>query len=88
VRRPCARAPAGAGARAPAPRLRADHPVDAWPARALEICRAHGGRYEERAADGGAEIATWREAFLRMPYLRDLLVRPGVFTDTFESAVT
>jgi alkyldihydroxyacetonephosphate synthase len=66
----------------------ADHPVDAWLARALEICSAHGGSYAERAADGGAEIGAWREAFFRMPYLRDLLVRLGVFIDTFESAVT
>jgi alkyldihydroxyacetonephosphate synthase len=64
----------------------ADHPVDAWLDRALAICREHGGRYE----DGGGDhaLGAWREAFLRMPYLRDLLVRLGVFTDTFESAVT
>jgi alkyldihydroxyacetonephosphate synthase len=64
----------------------ADHPVDAWLDRALAICREHGGRYED---DGGDRaLGSWREAFLRMPYLRDLLVRLGVFTDTFESAVT
>jgi len=33
---------------------------------------------------GGA----WREAFLRAPYLRDTLVAMGVFTETFETAVT
>jgi alkyldihydroxyacetonephosphate synthase len=33
---------------------------------------------------GGA----WREAFLRAPYLRDTLVVMGVFTETFETAVT
>jgi alkyldihydroxyacetonephosphate synthase len=64
----------------------ADHPVDPWLDRGLEICREHGGRFDD---DGGdREIGSWREAFLRMPYLRDLLVRLGVFTDTFESAVT
>jgi alkyldihydroxyacetonephosphate synthase len=65
----------------------ADHPVDAWLERALAICREHGGRFDE---DGGGDraLGSWREAFLRMPYLRDLLVRLGVFTDTFESAVT
>jgi alkyldihydroxyacetonephosphate synthase len=65
----------------------ADHPVGAWLERALEICREHDGRYEE---DGGGDraLGSWREAFLRMPYLRDLLVRLGVFTDTLESAVT
>jgi alkyldihydroxyacetonephosphate synthase len=30
----------------------------------------------------------WREAFLRAPYLRDTLVLMGVFTETFETAVT
>jgi alkyldihydroxyacetonephosphate synthase len=64
----------------------ADHPVDAWLERALAICRQHGGRYEEPGGDG--TLGSWREAFLRMPYLRDLLVRLGVFIDTFESAVT
>src|SRR3954464_13180262 len=64
----------------------ADHPVDAWLHRALEICREHGGRYDD---DGGERaLGSWRDAFLRMPYLRDVLVRLGVFTDTFESAVT
>src|SRR4051812_36003959 len=66
----------------------ADHPVDAWLARALEICREHGGRYDEDGGDEERALGSWREAFLRMPYLRDLLVRLGVFTDTFESAVT
>src|SRR4051812_19586747 len=64
----------------------AAHPVDAWLHRALEICREHGGRYDD---DGGERaLGSWRDAFLRMPYLRDVLVRLGVFTDTFESAVT
>jgi alkyldihydroxyacetonephosphate synthase len=67
----------------------ADHPVDAWLARALEICREHGGRHDDDAGGGGDRaLGSWREAFLRMPYLRDLLVRLGIFTDTFESAVT
>jgi alkyldihydroxyacetonephosphate synthase len=64
----------------------ADHPVDAWLDRALQICREHGGRYDDSGGDRA--LGSWREAFLRMPYLRDLLVRLGVFTDTFESAVT
>jgi alkyldihydroxyacetonephosphate synthase len=65
----------------------ADHPVEPWLDRALAICREHGGRWDD---GGGADRAlrSWREAFLRMPYLRDLLVRLGILTDTFESAVT
>src|SRR5919108_19133 len=53
------------------------------------ICRDHGGVHdEEGAGSAGGAIGSWRAAFLRMPYLRDMLVRLGVFTDTFESAVT
>jgi len=63
----------------------ADHPVDPWLERALAICREHGGTWED---GGDRALGSWREAFLRMPYLRDMLVRLGVFTDTFESAVT
>ena len=63
-----------------------DHPVDDALARALELCRAHGGEPDEPAAGAGA--GAWREAFLRMPYLRDMLVRLGVLSDTFETAIT
>jgi alkyldihydroxyacetonephosphate synthase len=65
----------------------ADHPVDPWLDRALAICREHGGAWSE-GGGGDRALGSWREAFLRMPYLRDLLVRLGVLTDTFESAVT
>ncbi|HEX5901145.1 MAG TPA: FAD-binding oxidoreductase [Solirubrobacteraceae bacterium] len=63
-----------------------DHPVEHDLARALELCRAHGGEPDEPAAGAGA--GAWREAFLRMPYLRDMLVRLGVLSDTFETAIT
>ena len=63
-----------------------DHPVEDELARALELCRAHGGEPDEPA--GGSSAGAWREAFLRMPYLRDMLVRLGVLSDTFESAIT
>jgi alkyldihydroxyacetonephosphate synthase len=67
----------------------ADHPVDHWLDLALAICREHGGVHdEEGAGSAGGAIGSWRAAFLRMPYLRDMLVRLGFFTDTFESAVT
>jgi alkyldihydroxyacetonephosphate synthase len=67
----------------------ADHPVDAWLERGLEICRDHGGAFEAPGT-GSAErtLAVWREAFLRGPYVRDLLVRLGVLTDTIETAIT
>jgi alkyldihydroxyacetonephosphate synthase len=72
-------------------------------AAALEICKEHGGSWEERAEDSrgsGAsasgrrerrpsdDVAAWREAFLRAPYLRDVFVAMGVLSETFESAIT
>ncbi len=77
----------------------ADHPLQAWMARALELVGDHGGRYDKAAAErsmsaedssehrGGAAGA-WREAFIRMPYWRDPAVGLGVIMDTFESAIT
>jgi alkyldihydroxyacetonephosphate synthase len=75
----------------------ADHPLDAWMERALEICRAHGGepaeqpkigeRSDSEGERGGSEGA-WRDAFLRAPYLRDTLIAGGVISETFETAVT
>jgi alkyldihydroxyacetonephosphate synthase len=64
----------------------ADHPVDAWIGRALEIVRDHGGR--PLAGRDGDPAGTWRERFLRMPYLRDVLVRHGLVVETFETACT
>jgi alkyldihydroxyacetonephosphate synthase len=75
----------------------ADHPLDAWMARALELCGDHGGEVggEPRlssdsggagAREGGA--GAWREAFVQAPYLRDTLIAGGIVSDTFESAMT
>jgi alkyldihydroxyacetonephosphate synthase len=66
-----------------------DHDVGDALARGLAICRGHGGEWDEPAADGGGDsVGAWREAFLRMPYLRDMLMRMGVLSDTFETAIT
>jgi alkyldihydroxyacetonephosphate synthase len=67
----------------------ADHPVDAWMERALECCADHGGRASV-AKDGTGDdaVGTWREAFLRAPYLRDTFVAAGILSETFETAVT
>jgi alkyldihydroxyacetonephosphate synthase len=69
----------------------ADHPLDAWMKRALECCSDHGGTPEQsRAANGHREGAAgmWRNAFIRMPYLREPLVRRAIISDTFETAIT
>jgi alkyldihydroxyacetonephosphate synthase len=71
----------------------ADHPLEAWMARALEICAEGGGVFDQAAANapdahlrGGA--GAWREAFIRMPYNREFLSAIAVINDTFETAIT
>jgi alkyldihydroxyacetonephosphate synthase len=62
----------------------ADHPLDAWQARALELARDHGG-----SVLGDMSFAeAWRQAFIRMPYQREILVPLGALADTFETAIT
>jgi len=74
----------------------ADHPLDAWMARALECAADHGGKFSEGAgrtktegdaARGGAAGA-WRQSFLGAPYLRDALIGLGMISETFETAIT
>jgi alkyldihydroxyacetonephosphate synthase len=74
----------------------ADHPLDAWMARALECARDHGGQVPEdagrtrRSEEGAREGAAgaWRAAFLAAPYLRDAIVAMGMISETFETAIT
>jgi alkyldihydroxyacetonephosphate synthase len=66
----------------------ADHPVDPWMERALELAREHGGVGDAKRSDGGDAVGTWRQAFLRAPYLRDVFVAAGIISDTFETAIT
>ena len=68
----------------------ADHPLDAWMARAAELCRDHGGELPDEPRVGGRDEAAdaWRDAFLQMPYLRDTLIAGGIFAETFETAIT
>ncbi len=63
----------------------ADHPVDFPMDRACAICADHGGVVGDRRGSG---VGAWREAFLRAPYVRDILVAMGVLSETFETAVT
>jgi alkyldihydroxyacetonephosphate synthase len=57
---------------------------------ALACCADHGGTWDEPRGetDPDASVGSWREAFLRAPYLRDTLVAMGVVSETFETAVT
>lgn len=75
----------------------ADHPLEAWMQRALELCRDHGGVAPEgaRFADesdvpdsGQGATESWRSAFLRMPYQRDALAQRSLIVETFETACT
>jgi alkyldihydroxyacetonephosphate synthase len=52
---------------------------------ALARCTEYGG--EAREGSGGA-AASWREAFLRAPYIRDTLVSMAILSETFETAIT
>jgi alkyldihydroxyacetonephosphate synthase len=70
-----------------------DHPVQASMERALALCREHGGvappRATGAASSAGEEaVGGWREAFLRAPYVRDVMVAMGVLSETFETAIT
>jgi alkyldihydroxyacetonephosphate synthase len=65
----------------------ADHALDALLQRALELCADHGGTALEKR-DAGDASATWRNAFLRMPYFRNFLTPLGLIADTFETAIT
>jgi alkyldihydroxyacetonephosphate synthase len=71
----------------------ADHPLEPWIERALELARDHGGRDEgaqirrqEQGAREGAAGA-WRNSFVRAPYTRDALIALSVITETFETAI-
>ncbi|MEV7546225.1 FAD-binding oxidoreductase [Streptomyces sp. NPDC089915] len=80
----------------------AHEPVDGRLASAVSLARSHGGRRGGTSGGGGpagtrapagdrggdAAVGAWREAFLRMPYLRDGLVRMGAVAETFETAAT
>lgn len=74
----------------------ADHPIDPWLDRAVQIAEEHRGTVvarRSRQAESEGETTedasvTWRTAFLRMPYQRDALARRGVIAETFETACT
>jgi alkyldihydroxyacetonephosphate synthase len=69
----------------------ADHPVEPALERAVELYRGHGGTPTSARDRGGSGVATeksWRDSFIRAPYLRDALVRLGVVVETFETSCT
>ncbi len=71
----------------------ADHDVERWMTTALVCCSDHGGSWSPPTRRGGGSassgaVGSWREAFLRAPYLRDVFIAVGVLSETFETAIT
>src|SRR6266404_3035604 len=73
----------------------ADHPLQAWMSRALELLAEAGGTcprgavYRDRGEKArDEESAKWRDAFFAAPYLQSALVSLGILADTFETACT
>ena len=71
----------------------ADHPLDSWIKRALELCADHGGRYDKNTssdpnAHRSGAVGQWRDTFLRGPFYREYATACGVMRETYESSVT
>jgi alkyldihydroxyacetonephosphate synthase len=70
----------------------ADHPVEPWMARALELAADYGGVWDTPGEAGDSHkagaVGAWRNAFIRMPYFREATIGWGVIADTFETAIT
>ena len=82
----------------------ADHSLQAWIGRALELAADFGGSWDQDAVDRSLSskksnseedeehrkgaAGTWRNQFLRAPYMRNYLTPAGVIADTFETAIT
>jgi alkyldihydroxyacetonephosphate synthase len=66
----------------------ADHDVERSMTTALEICGDHHGTWERRGPGDREAVGSWREAFLRAPYVRDVFIAIGVLSETFETAIT
>jgi alkyldihydroxyacetonephosphate synthase len=74
----------------------ADHPLDAWFSRVVEICEGFHGTSpvelsgtstDAEAARRGAAGA-WRNAFIAGGHRHDAFVRLGLLMETFETAIT
>ena len=69
----------------------AEHDVERWMtqrARVLRRPRRDVGAARRRRGERSRPVGSWREAFLRAPYLRDVFIAIGVLSETFETAIT
>lgn len=65
--------------------------VTYWMKEALELCKEHGGSWDEKrltATTRSAKGDAWKKSFLLIPYMRDEWIRLGMVVETFETAVT
>jgi len=63
--------------------------VDDGGAGDLRAARRRGKRRGQAGPGGSAGPAdSWRQAFLRAPYLRETFVAMGIISETFETAIT
>lgn len=76
-----------------------DHPVDTRMSRALEIAKECKGKFDEKAVVNQSENSAkaeqeetaadlWKNAFIRLPYYKNHLIRYGIIGDTFETSIT
>ena len=72
----------------------ADHPVDHWMKRALELCGDHGGTWDKEAAKGSAEshregaAGRWRDRFMFLPFFKEHMAARCIFRDAYETSIT
>ena len=71
----------------------ADHPVDAWMDRALEICADHGGQFDRAVMDDPEshrqeEQGRWRDIFMETSYYREITTPREIIYGTMETSVT
>jgi len=70
------------------------YPQQGMMTEALNVCRAYGGRYSRRKVKHtqstvrSGSAGNWRNNFIKAPYIRDVVARKGMISETFETAVT
>ena len=77
----------------------ADRPVTPAMQRAVALAREYGGELDDdnieykdmqlgTASANSTEAATWKHAFIRIPYYRNRFIQHGLIVDTFETSIT
>jgi alkyldihydroxyacetonephosphate synthase len=72
----------------------ADHPVEHWMKRALELCADHGGVWEKDAESAGEQshregaAGRWRDRFMFLPFFKEHMAARCIFRDAYETSIT